>query len=120
MTIKNKFSFIGIAALLICFAVIFFNRHKIFPEKVFIHAEAVQTAYGWGYIIYRSHSDELNSSDKKIFIKQDFMPAVPGNQGFKSAADALLVGNLVIKKISSNQLPSVSVKELDSLGLTYK
>jgi len=47
------------------------------------------------------------------------MPAVPGKRGFKSAADAMLVGNLVVKKITENKMPSVSLHELDSMGL-YK
>jgi hypothetical protein len=45
------------------------------------------------------------------------MPAVPGKRGFKSAADAMLVGNLVVKKITENKMPSISVHELDSMGL---
>jgi hypothetical protein len=110
MTIRRTYSLIAIAALLICFAVIFFNRYKNQEEKVFIYAEPVQTVYGWGYNII---------AGDKVHIKQEFMPAVPGKQGFKSAADALLVGNMVVKKISSNQLPAITIRELDSLGL-YK
>ncbi|MEJ0080719.1 MAG: DUF4907 domain-containing protein [Puia sp.] len=38
-------------------------------------------------------------AEGKVHIKQEYMPAVPGKRGFKSAADAMLVGNLVIKKL---------------------
>jgi hypothetical protein len=112
MTIRGKYSLIAIAALLVSFAVIFFNRHNKSDqeEKVFIHAEPVQTVYGWGYNIM---------AGDKIHIKQEFMPAVPGKQGFKSAADAMMVGNLVVQKIIANQLPTITIHELDSLGL-YK
>ncbi|HTB25673.1 MAG TPA: DUF4907 domain-containing protein [Puia sp.] len=79
--------------------------------KVFLHAEAVQTVYGWGYNVL---------ADKRIYIKQEFMPAVPGKQGFKSADDALLVGNLVIKKISNNLPPTITGGDLDSLGIVKK
>ena len=79
--------------------------------KIFLHAEAVQTVYGWGYNVL---------ADNRIYIKQEFMPAVPGKQGFKSADDALLVGNLVIKKISNNQPPTITVRDLDSLGIVKK
>jgi hypothetical protein len=111
MTIRNKYSLIGITALLICFAVIFFNRQNSHEGQKFLHAVPVQTAYGWGYNIL---------ADDKIFIKQEYMPGVPGKQGFKSADDALLVASLVIKKISSNQLPTITSGELDSLGLIKK
>ena len=47
------------------------------------------------------------------------MPAVPGKRGFKSEADALMVGKLVVKKITSNQQPTITIRELDSLGV-YK
>jgi len=117
MTIKRTYSLIGLAALLVCFAVIFFSRQKSFEGKVFLHAEAVQTAYGWGYNIYSSKPDENNELKEKIYIKQEFMPAVPGKKGFKTASEALLVGNLVIKRISSRIEPSISLRDLDSLGL---
>jgi Domain of unknown function (DUF4907) len=111
MTIRNKYSLIGITALLICFAVIFFSRHKTQEGKVFLHAEAVQTVYGWGYNVL---------ADQRIYIKQEFVPGIPGKQGFKSADDALMVGNLVIKKISSNQPPVITTRDLDSLGIVKK
>jgi hypothetical protein len=111
MTIKRKYEIIGITALLICFAVIFFNRQKNHERKIFVHAVPVQTAYGWGYNIM---------AGEKIFIKQEFMPAIPGKQGFKSADDAQLVGNLVVKRISSNQVFTITPRDLDSLGVIKK
>jgi hypothetical protein len=117
MTIKRTYSLIGITALLVCFAVIFFSRQKSYEGKVFLHAEAVQTVYGWGYNIYTSKPDENGAGEEKIYIKQEFIPAVPGKKGFKSADEALLVGNLVIKKISSGLPPTITIRDLDSLGL---
>jgi Domain of unknown function (DUF4907) len=111
MTIRNKYSLIGITALLVCFAVIFFSRQKTPDRKIYVHAEAVQTVYGWGYNIL---------ADDKIYIKQEFIPGVAGKLGFKSREDALKVGNLVVKKISLNQSHSVSASELDSLGISVK
>jgi hypothetical protein len=48
------------------------------------------------------------------------MPAVSGKQCFKTADDAMLVGNLVVKKITQKQWPTVTAGELDSLGLSKK
>ena len=47
------------------------------------------------------------------------MPAVPGKRGFRTAADAMLVGNLVVKKITENKMPTITLHELDSMSL-YK
>ena|SRR5664279_3877801 len=110
MTIRKTYSLIAIAALLISFAVIFFNKGKEQNEKVFIYAEPVQTVYGWGYNII---------ANNKVYIKQEYMPAVPGKQGFKSAADAMQVGNLVVRKIIDNRMPAITLHELDSMG-SYK
>ena len=106
--IRNNFFLIGITALLIGAAVIFFSRHHSQEKKVLLKAAAVQTTAGWGYHIL---------ANNKIYIKQEFMPAVAGIKGFKSADDALLVGNLVIKRISSNQSFAISIRDLDSLGV---
>ena len=107
MTTRKKYSLIVITALL-CFAVIFFNRQKSHEGKIFVYAVPVKTVNGWGYNIM---------AGEKIFIRQEFIPAVPGKQGFKTAADAQLVGNLVVKKITLKQWPTVTVSELDSLGV---
>jgi len=110
MTIRKIYSLIAIAALLISFAVIFFIKKQERNQKVFIYAEPIQTVYGWGYNIIAAD---------KVYIKQEYMPAVAGKRGFQSAADAMLVGNLVVRKITENKIPAISVHELDSLGL-YK
>jgi hypothetical protein len=110
MTIRRTYSLIAIAALLVCSAVIFFNRHTIHDEEVYIYAEPFHTDYGWGYNIL---------ANGKVHIKQQFMPAVSGKHGFKTEADALRVGNLVVKKITENRSPTITIHELDSMGL-YK
>ena len=108
MTIRNTYSLIAIAALLVCFAVIFFNRQHKKGGEVFIYAEPEQTVYGWGYNII---------ADGKVRIKQEYIPAIPGKQGFKSASDALRVGHLVVKKMTLGEWPTITAHELDSMGL---
>src|SRR5258708_34791413 len=108
MTIRKTYSLIAIAALLVSFAVIFFNKYQEKHQKVFVYAEPVQTVYGWGYNII---------AGGKVHIKQEYMPAVPGKRGFKSAADAMMIGNLVVKKITESKMPTISLHELDSMGL---
>lgn len=65
--------------------------------------------YGFGYDVYRND---------KIAVHQPFIPGVNGNQGFATEIDALKVGQLVANKLQRNiSPPSVSIKELDSLGI---
>ncbi len=111
MTIRNKYSLIGITALLIGIAVIFFGRKDNHEGKIYLHAVAIRTDKGWGYNIL---------ANEKIYIRQEYMPGIPGKQGFKSADDALMVGNLVVRRISSNQMPMINQRDLDSLGLLKK
>lgn len=61
----------------------------------------------WGYQI-------LNNGN--LYINQPYIPAVAGNQGFKSEADASTTASLVIHKLDAGFMPpSITVKELDSL-----
>jgi len=108
MTIRNKFSLIGITALLVCIAVIFFTRNKNGNQKIFLHAVPVQTVYGWGYNIM---------ANERLYIKQEFIPSVPGKQGFSSSDDALAVANLVIQRISTGREATITERDLDSLGI---
>ncbi len=67
------------------------------------------TIKGWGYDIY---------ADGALYIHQPHIPAVPGNKGFQSAQKAETAGNFAVYKIRNNIMPpSISVQELDSLGV---
>jgi hypothetical protein len=120
MTIRNQFSLIAVTALLIGIAVIFFMREKNHEGEKFIYAVPVRTELGWGYKIYLAAEDIKDTSTDRIYIKQDYIPGVPGKQAFKSEADALRVANLVILKISSGRQPMITAPELDSLGIIKK
>lgn len=53
-------------------------------------------------------------------IHQPHIPALQGNEGFKSEKDARKVAELVIKKLRKNIFPpTVSIEELDSLQIDY-
>ena len=108
MTTRNKYNLIGITALLVCIAVIFFTRNKNGNQKIFLHAVPVQTVYGWGYNIM---------ANERLYIKQEFIPSVPGKQGFSSSDDALAVANLVIQRISTGREATITERDLDSLGI---
>ncbi len=61
--------------------------------------------------------DILNG--EKIYVHQPTVPAVQGVRGFSSEANAKACGELMVYKIRHGILPpSVSVAELDSLGIS--
>ena len=66
---------------------------------------------GWGYDIL------MNG---KAFVHQPHIPAVAGGKGFSTKEDALKTANFVIKKLEQKIMPpSLTVQELDSLGVKY-
>jgi len=66
---------------------------------------------GWGYDVI------ING---KVFIHQPFIPAVQGKFPFLTKEDARKTAILVIEKlITKKGMPSVTVKELQDLGVLY-
>ena len=64
---------------------------------------------GWGYDIYNGG---------QIYIHQPNIPAIPGNRGFSSQQHAKTAGSFAVYKIRNNIMPpTISVEELDSLGV---
>ena len=64
---------------------------------------------GFGYDIFRNNT---------LFIHQPTIPAVGGNTGFGSVEKAEKTAKLMLYKIINNIMPpSVSIQELDSLGV---
>jgi len=56
--------------------------------------------------------------EERILIHQPHAPGLPGVEGFKREEDARKVAKFVIGKIRNNIFPpSVTVDELDSLGI---
>jgi len=57
-------------------------------------------------------------ADGKLMIHQTSIPAMPGNEGFKTKADAEKVAKLVIAKIKNGEMPPTeSIEEMQKLGV---
>ncbi|MGL4596715.1 MAG: DUF4907 domain-containing protein [Bacteroidia bacterium] len=64
---------------------------------------------GWGYDLY---------VDGKRAIHQPHIPAIAGNNPFKTQNDAQRVGDLAASKMRAGSgLPTISLSELDSLNI---
>ena len=55
-------------------------------------------------------------ADGRLLIHQKSIPAMPGNDGFKTKADASRVAQLVIGKIKKGEMPpTVTIEEMKKL-----
>lgn len=85
-----------------------------------MYAVPLKMGTGWGYKIYLSKEGSQDTLTGKLYIKQEYVPGIPGRHVFTSASDAQRVGNLVIWKISSGYQPIIAATEIDSLGIEVK
>ena len=85
------------------------NKNKKANSEIRLEIQTFKNDSGWGYNIYR---------EGKLYIHQPHIPAIAGNQTFRSEEDAIKTGRFIIVKIRKNILPpSVTLAELDSLGI---
>jgi hypothetical protein len=66
----------------------------------------MQTAAGWGYEIF---------VDKKLYIKQAYIPGIDGMHAFKSKEDAMKTGRVVLDKLEHGKVPAITLNELKEL-----
>jgi Domain of unknown function (DUF4907) len=106
------YNYIGIGLLIAIGLVLYgghYFRQKKAREYVYLEAKAIQSQYGWGYDIL---------AEGKLYIHQEFIPAISGRKGFETKEQALLVGNKVIAKIRNKEVPpTLTIQELKELGV---
>lgn len=74
--------------------------------------ETIRSEHGWGYNIRQ---------DTTLIIEQKVIPGVPGMNGFATEQEAAKTGRLVKHKLDQGVFPpTISVHELDSLGIKYQ
>ncbi|MCD8183005.1 MAG: DUF4907 domain-containing protein [Bacteroides sp.] len=76
-----------------------------------LQCEAIKVKEGYGYIVVH---------EEDTLIYQPFIPAVSGKIPFATKEDALKIGELVCRKLSEHQLPTVTQEELTSSGIRLK
>lgn len=100
--------------LLFAFSVLLFvytryNRKPNRSDWVQLTYTTYHTPLGWGYDVL------VNDS---LYIHQQQMPAVEGNRGFSSQKEAEKVAELVIARMKRKELPTILLRDLDSLGIS--
>lgn len=83
---------------------------KTYQTDVLVTLDNGKTDRGWGYDVL---------VDGKVYVHQPHIPAIQGNYSFRSSEDAKKIATLVIYKLKNNIVPpSLSVEEIDSLGIS--
>ena len=108
--IKNNWIY-GLFALSVAF---FVYKQWLAPKHssdwLPIRYTTYHTPLGWGYDVLMNDS---------IYIHQQQMPAVQGTRGFSSQQEAEKVANLVVDRIRKKELPTIYLRDLDSLHISY-
>jgi hypothetical protein len=83
------------------------SKSSASPHKKFTYKIIDVDDNTFGYDIY---------ADGNLMIHQNTIPAIPGNKGFRTKAQAEKVATLVIHKIRAGKMPpSVDIEELKKL-----
>lgn len=90
------------------------------PESQPLKENIIQVSKNYGYNIIqntdKSFGYDIFKNGTKI-IRQVYIPAVSGNQGFKTDVQAKALAELVIKKLENNIMPpTVTIEEIDSIN----
>jgi hypothetical protein len=110
MNMIRKISLISLIVIVTIILLAIILREKQLKTHSELHIETIKTNSGWGYNVL------INN---KIYIHQEFIPGVEGNQAFASEKEAEKVANLVMIKMKKGVLPSIKKNELDSLKVGY-
>ena len=117
---KQNILFIGIFLIATIFSTISCNKKSPGDKK--FGTSFIQTAPSVNLNVFQDKEEafwcyEIVVNSKR-FIYQDCIPGI--SQRFASESDAQKCGELAAQKLRSGERISISVKELDSLGISYK
>lgn len=73
-----------------------------------IELVALYNSSGWGYDILVDH---------KIFIHQEYIPAIAGKKEFLTREDAVKTASLVIEKLKRKKPPTITREDLLALKI---
>ncbi|WP_412987332.1 DUF4907 domain-containing protein [Pontimicrobium sp. IMCC45349] len=82
----------------------------LYPKKQSLTYSIHKTNNGYGYTIQENN---------KILIKQNNIPAIEKSNSFCSKKEAKKTAKLVISKLNSNKPPTITTKELTTLGISF-
>ncbi|MDB5223007.1 MAG: hypothetical protein JWN83_1674 [Chitinophagaceae bacterium] len=73
-----------------------------------IESVPIYNCFGWGYNIL---------VDNKVFIHQEYIPAIAGKRAFLSKEDAMKTAALAIEKLKKGKQPIITKSDLAALNV---
>ena len=106
------FGLVIIAAVIIAFFSLknIHSKNDLHKGMLQVEATPLHSNAGWGYEIVVG---------QKVFIHQQFIPAIQGEKAFATKEDAMKTAGLVVSKIVKGKVPSITMSDLSSLGIDY-
>ena len=108
--IKNNWIYLLFSVSIVLFAYKQWVSKKPSGEWVSLTYTTYHTPLGWGYDVLANDT---------LFIHQQQMPAVEGMRGFATQKEAASVAELIIYRMKNKQLPTILLKDLDSLHISH-
>lgn len=108
--IKNNWIYLFFALSVAVFSYTRWNAQKNKADWIQLTYSTYRTPLGWGYDVLANDS---------LFIHQQQMPAVQGRKGFSTQQEAARVAELVILRLKKKELPTIYLRDLDSLKIAY-
>ena len=105
-TTKKRILFIALAAVAAAVLIIIWPCKKTVEESRTVTYSLYETEKGWGYDIL---------VDGSVFVHQPFVPVVAGEQGFPDSLSAGKAARLMIGKLDTGELPSLTREEIDRI-----
>ncbi len=106
MKILRSFSFVFLGTFFIAFLSFYFFSKK--EDKASLTTQIIKVDSGYGYQIKKNG---------KPLIRQEFIPAVPGQRSFATSENAKHIAELVKQKLLRGQSPVISIDELKELNI---
>lgn len=75
-----------------------------------VEKQPIKSGQGWGYNILVDH---------KIYIHQQWIPAIEGKKAFINKEEALKTADVAVAKLIRGKQPYITKQELDSLRISF-
>lgn len=99
-------------AMMIAASIILVSKHNknAGSNMLPVVVQSLKMPDGWGYELL------LNN---KPYIRQDYIPAIPGYKRFQTEAEALLIANKVVEKLKQGHTPTITIQEINNAHIHY-
>jgi hypothetical protein len=111
LMIKRIYIVVGVIFILIIIGFSVKTAKTDNDRMLKVESVLLSNASGWGYEILVDH---------KIFIHQEYVPAIVGKKTFLTKEDAMKTAGLVIEKLVRGKQPTITKNDLTVLKISFQ